>query len=473
MLQSPFSLGCPHHVPDSRAPLRDIFSRWSDSNAQHPAIIATPRTEDDIAEAIRFSRENNLSLIPVNGGHASFVPIDSSSLCLVMSKFNRVALDGASGIAHIGGGALVGDVISTLTAEGFYTLWPDSDTVGFVGCLLGGGSNGLNGIHGFMVDAVLSFRLVAADGRIVEVGPTSVGDELNLFHALCGAGHGFGVVTSVKMQAWPIASLRMTDNKIWARRIVFPPGAIDTAARVFVQVESPPEPLSLVLVFARSPPTSPTPGAAMILLSASYYGPAEEAEIQTRQLFDPDIVRQATRSETAAIPFGTANKAFEAVSAHGGSKDITSCHLRTTDVEMIKAVFSLWLQFTKDNDDAKQSLVILGQNSIANLAKNGSTPSGKGKYLSVRDRGLGAFALTWFTQPETRAAQQRFRDDFLTACRRHDGAPPRTFANNMRRGMNLEELQTRERTAELKQMARLWDPEGLFWSPYGERDPWC
>jgi hypothetical protein len=83
----------------------------------------------------------------------------------------------------------------------------------------------MNGLHGFMVDAVASMQLITTDGVRLEVSLSSKGSERTLFNALCGAGFGLAIVTSVVMKAFRISRLRLTDNSIWTRRVVLPASA--------------------------------------------------------------------------------------------------------------------------------------------------------------------------------------------------------------------------------------------------------
>lgn len=66
------------------------------------------------------------------------------------------------------------------------------ECVGFSAPILGGGHGWLQGQYGLATDQVISARLVTPNGDIVNVS-----DEENpdLFWALRGAGHNFGIVT--------------------------------------------------------------------------------------------------------------------------------------------------------------------------------------------------------------------------------------------------------------------------------------
>jgi fumiquinazoline A oxidase len=61
-----------------------------------------------------------------------------------------------------------------------------------VGLTVGAGIGILQGVHGLMIDALISVRMVTASGDIVMVSKTENSD---LFWAIRGAGANFGIVT--------------------------------------------------------------------------------------------------------------------------------------------------------------------------------------------------------------------------------------------------------------------------------------
>lgn len=70
-----------------------------------------------------------------------------------------------------------------------------------VGATLGGGIGRLHGLNGMIIDALLSVRLVTADGNILDVSKTS---HPELFWGLRGAGQNFGIVTSATYKLSPL-----------------------------------------------------------------------------------------------------------------------------------------------------------------------------------------------------------------------------------------------------------------------------
>lgn len=150
--------------------------RWSTTNVGKPALVVIPETEKDVQAAILVARDNNLSIVTGGGGHGTFVPVGSENMYIDMSRFRNIKLDKDHGIVQVGGGVLSGELLRALASHGYYTPLPNSNAVGVVGCILGGGSTAFNGLHGYMADIVISFRLVTSEGDIIEVGPSSPGN---------------------------------------------------------------------------------------------------------------------------------------------------------------------------------------------------------------------------------------------------------------------------------------------------------
>ncbi len=458
-------LKCEVLAPDHSGASQHTLPRWSNTYVETPAIIIRPDAEDDIVVAVKYAKENNLTLVTANGGRAPFVPITSKTLYLDMERFNQVTLDKSSGTVRIGGGASTEDVINSLTAKEYYTLWPNSNAVGYVGCLLGGGSSTVNGLHGYLIDAVESIQLITADCVKLEVGPHSEREERILFNALCGAGFGLAVVTSVVMKAFPIASMGLTDNGIWTRRVTLPATAIDVAAQTFASMRQLPPALTLTIVCARAPPTSATPLAPLIMMVASYFGPPSEGEQAVPALFDDSLTSQALSAETKLIPFAEANLPLKPLSANSGHKGFSGAFLDTIDAESIQEAFARWLKLGEQYEDASPTTLIFNKWDAKAIIANGQTEVGRAKFFEHRHQSMVANAMRWCTKTESIHAVDKFGEDFLHIVRRTEKGPPKCFANNQRPGMDMEELYSREKLVELRRIKSKWDPHGVFWSP--------
>lgn len=90
--------------------------------------------------------------------------------------------------------------------------------VGVVGATLGAGVGRFQGIHGLIIDALLSVRLVTAKGRIITASATEYSD---LFWGLRGAGANFGIILS--------ATYKITDHSnggnVMSADLIFPASA--------------------------------------------------------------------------------------------------------------------------------------------------------------------------------------------------------------------------------------------------------
>jgi FAD/FMN-containing dehydrogenase len=71
--------------------------------------------------------------------------------------------------------------------------------VGYLGPGLGGGHGWLQGHYGLVSDQYVSLNVVLGNGSLI-----TVDDSSELFWALKGAGHNFGVVTSVTSKIYDI-----------------------------------------------------------------------------------------------------------------------------------------------------------------------------------------------------------------------------------------------------------------------------
>lgn len=318
-----------------------------------------------------------------------------------------------------------------------------------------------------MIDHVLSIRFVSSDKRIVEVSPSSTGDDLALFHALCGAGHGLGVITSLTMRVFPLENLRLSENQAWARRLIFPASEIELAAKLFDQMQPPPPPMVTLLVFARAPPTAPKPGTPMVILTVTYFGPPEEAEAHTPTLFEYETVAKTIMAQTVLTPLSKINDGNSQNDVYGGFKNIQAAWIIETQAETIKSAFGKWLDFTTHHEDAKRTAMILnGVNTQKQLEIQG-TVEGRYRYFDARDRGIQAVVISWFTKQETQPAAAEFAASIKALYRQNDATDlPRTVLNNIGLDMDLGEAFSEHRVIELKRLANVWDQSGLFWRPW-------
>jgi hypothetical protein len=348
-------------------------------------------------------------------------------------------------------------------------VWPNSNAVGVIGAFLGGGSGAFNGLHGFAVDHVLSIQLVTASGDVLMLDATSTGDESSLYRALCGAGHGFGIITSLTMRTFLIADLQLTDDKYWQGNFIFPSTSIDVAVDAFLKMLPPPGPLLPVIIFSRAPPTHPAKGAPLVVLAISYFGPQADAEQAAAPILMPEVTKKALLSKTSPGELIEMNNAVEVLNGHGGYKDFYNCMCHSVSGESIKKAFDRWIQFGDEAEDAKdRSTLVIGAWNTDALQKNAAATGGDKTFFRPRDRGFFIQATGWYSDKTTQAAADQFGGDLVNIMRETDtkqGLEPAVFANNMRFGQNMKEVYSTEMLQELKRLKHNWDPRGVFFTP--------
>lgn len=117
-----------------------------------------------------------------------------------MARLRNVTIDPKGKTAWVQGGSTGGSVINHLWDHGYVTPTGAAACVGYMGLALGGGHGRLEGLYGMVSDNILQFNLVTANGTAIRVNKT---DHSDLYWAMKGAGHNFGIVTSAQVKIYP------------------------------------------------------------------------------------------------------------------------------------------------------------------------------------------------------------------------------------------------------------------------------
>jgi FAD/FMN-containing dehydrogenase len=172
---------------------------------RRPALIAQPRSVQDIAEVVRFASSQGLPLAVRGGGHsiAGFSVIDDAVLC-DCSLMNEVRVDPEARTITAGPGTRWHDVDTASSAHGLATPGGTISHTGVAGFTLGGGFGFLTKMYGVACDNLVDTEVVLATGEIVRANET---ENPDLFWAIRGGGGNFGVVTSFTVVAQPVAQV--------------------------------------------------------------------------------------------------------------------------------------------------------------------------------------------------------------------------------------------------------------------------
>ncbi|GAB1197568.1 hypothetical protein APSETT444_006865 [Aspergillus pseudonomiae] len=196
-------------------PGNDAFNnataRWSQYGKPNISVVVEVANKYDVAETVKYATEHDVPFIAIGGAHGNIESLENvhQGIEIWLHKLNTVDISEKGDTATFGGGILSHQVIEALWAAGKQTVTGVCDCTGFLGPALGGGHGYLQGRHGLIADNFVSLEVVTADGEIRTASQD--GPESDLFWAMKGAGHNFGIVTSVTQKIYDVPN-----NGVWS-----------------------------------------------------------------------------------------------------------------------------------------------------------------------------------------------------------------------------------------------------------------
>ncbi|MBE7186208.1 MAG: FAD-binding oxidoreductase [Methylobacterium mesophilicum] len=168
-------------------------------------------SEDHVAEALRFARENGLKVSTAAVRHSmGGQAFDDNALVLDMRKFNRIRLDADAKTVTVQPGA-TWHAIQNVLHPRFAVLAMQSTDIFSVGGSLSVNAHGMDHHAGAVANTVRKLRVMLADGSIAVCSPT---ENAELFRHVVGGYGMFGVVLE--------AELAVTENAVYrtSRKII-------------------------------------------------------------------------------------------------------------------------------------------------------------------------------------------------------------------------------------------------------------
>ncbi|KAI0404550.1 hypothetical protein F4802DRAFT_566389 [Xylaria palmicola] len=240
-------------------------TRWSVLEAPSFKLVVVPHVENDVAVTVKYANEMSLPFLAVNGGHGAITTVGrvEDGIEIWMNELNSVDITDDGSTVTIGAGALSKKVTDTLWASGKQTVTGICECTSIIGPGLGGGHGTLQGRHGLISDQFISMRVVLADGSM-----TTVSDHNNqdLWWAMKGAGHNFGIVTSVTSKIYSI------QHRNWAYSTFIYTGdkvenLFEVIGQMFPNDDTQPVEVLHLVVYFNNPDIDPTkPLVALYLL---------------------------------------------------------------------------------------------------------------------------------------------------------------------------------------------------------------
>ena len=179
-----------------------------------PALIAQVSDSNDVINAIKLAKNNNLDITVRGAGHN----IAGNSICnngmmIDFSKMKKVRVDKEKKIALVEPGATLKDFDEEAQKFGLATPVGINSTTGIAGLTLGGGFGWLTRKYGMTIDNLLSAEVVTVEGKKLLA---SEKENPDLFWAIRGGGGNFGIVTEFEFK------LHQIGPEILAGLLIFP-----------------------------------------------------------------------------------------------------------------------------------------------------------------------------------------------------------------------------------------------------------
>ncbi|ROV98478.1 hypothetical protein VPNG_08539 [Cytospora leucostoma] len=287
----------------------EATTRWNTLIDPSYSIAITPATEDDVVKALKIARSIDLPFLATGGRHSSSITLDQveNGLAIDLTGLDSVDVDSDAATVTIGGGVRFRDILDPVYQAGFQTPVGSCACPGMVGATIGGGIGRYQGLHGLIIDNLLSVRLVTAEGDLIDVSGDSNSD---LFWAVRGAAANFGIITSATYQLHPLVN----GGDVLSADFVLP---ASSNASYFDLIEALQDNIPAELATISIVAYNDTADEAQILVNWVYIGPEAEGRLAIAPILDLNPVHQ----NISVVPY---NKLLESAAYGLGSSDCAS-----------------------------------------------------------------------------------------------------------------------------------------------------
>lgn len=185
---------------------------WNGAVDKRPALIARCADGQDVAAAVRLARREGWTVAVRSGGHSGHgLSLVDDGLVIDLSGMKGIQVDAERRVAWAEPGLKLGELVDGLRPYGLITPTGTCAGNGLGGATLGGGIGWLMGKYGLIIDNVLAFEMVTAEGELVRASAT---ERPDLFWGLRGGGGNFGVVTAFELRLYPLDQV-LVGTFIW------------------------------------------------------------------------------------------------------------------------------------------------------------------------------------------------------------------------------------------------------------------
>jgi len=398
---------------------------------------------------------NRHSFLATGAHHGYTTTLGSlhDGLAIDLGQFNTVKIDSSAATVTIGGATDAGDILDPLYDAGFQLQIGSCSCPGLVGVTLGAGVGRYQGVYGLLIDALVSVRLVTADGQLIEVSESTNSD---LFWGIRGAGANFGIITSATFNIHPL----LNDGQVMNVDFIFP---ADMSSAYFNALQSfdgsmPEELASITLIEYNG-----TTDAPQIVANWVYLGPEDEGREALAPIFDLNPpVADVTIVAWNKLLY-TSGWGFDAVVCEKNeTRDLYSTSVRSLSASTYDVAFEKMTTFFADYPNARYSSV---EFEIFPIQATLAVPNDETAYPWRDSLGYISMSFSGWTDGDVttpKAAEAialELRDDFALTS----GYPDLTVYVNYAHGdEKLEQIYGADKLPRLAALKKTWDPDNVF-----------
>ncbi|KAK4442734.1 FAD-binding domain-containing protein [Podospora aff. communis PSN243] len=443
-------------LPDN--PLMSDHERWQEYSRPTYSAVVEVANEGDVSTVIRFANNRSFPFLAVNGGHGHTTTLAKmqNGIAISLRRMKSIQISTTGDYADLQPGLTSGEVMRDLWTHDKTTVTGGCLCTGIMGVVLGGGHGFLQGLLGRAADQILEARVVLANGTAVVASPTSNED---LFWGLRGAGHNFGIVTSVKhkiydsIPTWSMVNLVFTEDKL---------EQVFDLANSFISQEDHPAELILWHTFLRRPDIDPVNSVVSMLfihpgppsLLAPFADPFNALSPAWNHTYDsfayPELFSLMRVDESSTF-----------ACAKGMYRHMMGVYVPEYNSTSLRTVFDLFNGIVKKYPDIAPTAVYFvegySQQATTRVADRDTAIPWRGTPLLVSP--IWGYTNASYS-PDIVAASKAMRKAMVDGS----GLPQRTYVNYAFGDEKLEEVYGEEpwRLERLRALKEKWDPQGRF-----------
>ncbi|RYP10037.1 hypothetical protein DL765_008236 [Monosporascus sp. GIB2] len=418
-----------------------------------PACIFHPLGVEELQEVVPMLVGSNASFAVRSGGHSphrGFASIDGGVL-IDMSNFNLMDYNPDNNVVVVGAGVTWGDLYTHLQEHQVIAVGGRIMDVGVGGLTLGGklttsvpqqsltpstgGLSWLSDLYGLACDNAVNFRVVLADGSLVDANSEANSD---LFWALKGGGNNFGILIEVTLMTYPLA-------QVWGGIKTYAIEQVPEVMAAYFEYQSAPikDPHANLIILI-----SPTNSTIGVWLSMVYLKPEEKPAV-----FAPFYAINTISDSTAIKSFTDFDWFTTSLAVKQSLYDKIGEIITTSEsVDVVKSSAAGFMGITL-------------QPISARVVEIGRLRGGNALGLQALDQTWLATALSWWWPEDDRtihAAGHDILDELVTASKAEQSHLPYLFMNDASWDQQVIASYGEDSLLKLREVQNKYDPDLVF-----------